>query len=426
MITSSTKRNFLAFKNRYWFSHAFSAIVLLVGFVYLIFINNKKSDSLSLLMQDPAFHRYQDEFSKIEAVDTFIVYFCIIVIFASIAGAILIGIIQIKMYYKRFNHLKTSLSSLAQGHLPEIHKNGNTEFKELLESTSAIKDFHEDILKFQKQVSEQKFNETHEFISKKHLLSEVSNSMITAIQGVISANKKRLWVNESLAESSDIMRLEREDLGKFSFKVLQFICRKAEAILGNIFVLNEEENEPFMELVSTYAFDKRKVNKHRVFEGEGLIGRVWKEKTALNIDQLPEDYITIKTGILTNKPQYVTIIPMVMDDKIVGIIELAFYKKAANEKFEFIQRCVNQFATIYANLSRENMTKSLLQEAQQLGEEARASEEEIRQNMEELQAIQEEFQRKEKETERLLSEAQIREQNLLDEIKRLQKELVNQ
>lgn len=418
----------LAFKSRYWISHFFTATVLFVGFGYLILINSQKSNSLNLLLQDPAFHRYQDEFKKIEAVDNFIIYFCIVIILSSLAGAILIGVVQIKMYYRRFNSLKDSLNSIANGELqlPEVRQSDNTEFDELFSSTHKIRQFHLDILEFHRQVSEQKFGDTSNFISKKHLLSEVSSNMVDSIQSVISTNEKRLWINENLTESSEIMRLEREDLGKFSFKILQFICRKTEAVMGNIFVLNEDENEPFMELISTYAFDKRKVNKYKVFEGEGLVGRVWKEKTALYIDQIPEDYITIQTGILNSKPSYITIIPMIIDNKIHGIIELAFYHKTAKEKLEFIQKCVNQFATIYANLSRESMTKSLLQEAQQLGEEARASEEEIRQNMEELQAIQEEFQRKEKETDRLLAEARVREQNLLDEVKRLQKELVNQ
>ena len=96
----------------------------------------------------------------------------------------------------------------------------------------------------------------------------------------------------------------------------------------------------------------------------------------------------------------IVITPLMINEEVYGVLELASFKEFSATKQEFIKRIAESIATTIKNLKESDRILALLNASQQQTEELRSQEVEMRQNMEELQATKEEVQRKADEIDR--------------------------
>jgi PAS domain-containing protein len=88
---------------------------------------------------------------------------------------------------------------------------------------------------------------------------------------------------------------------------------------------------------------------------------------------------------------------MIINEQILGIIEIASFSKFEKYQLDFIEKIGESIAASISSLKVNIQTSQLLEQTKQQAEEMQAQEEEMRQNMEELQATQEESSRREEE-----------------------------
>jgi PAS domain S-box-containing protein len=137
------------------------------------------------------------------------------------------------------------------------------------------------------------------------------------------------------------------------------------------------------------------------------------------LTEVPQNYISIKSGLGGANPRSILIVPLVVNDKIEGVIELASFNLFQPFEIEFLQKLGESIASTIASVKINERTKHLLDESQMQSEQMRAQEEEMRQNMEEIAATQEEMQRKNAEMERLVAETQEQTRRLATNEKRV-------
>ena len=112
---------------------------------------------------------------------------------------------------------------------------------------------------------------------------------------------------------------------------------------------------------------------------------------------IPDDYINITSGLGGANPRSLIIIPMLADDKLLGVIELASFNELEKYQIDFLEKVAQDIAATISSAQITIRTAELLKQSKTQAEELASQEEEMRQNMEELQATNEEWQRKEKE-----------------------------
>ncbi|NJO00716.1 MAG: SpoIIE family protein phosphatase [Bacteroidia bacterium] len=123
--------------------------------------------------------------------------------------------------------------------------------------------------------------------------------------------------------------------------------------------------------------------------GEGLIGQSFLENETIHISQVPDQYVNIVSGLGNAKPRSILIVPLELNNRIEGIIEIASLREFEQHEVEFVEKLAENIASAILTIKVNEHTKKLLRESQELAEKLRAQEEEIRQNYEELQATQE-------------------------------------
>ena len=144
---------------------------------------------------------------------------------------------------------------------------------------------------------------------------------------------------------------------------------------------------------AAYAYNRRKFLKREIGEGEGLIGQSLRDKDTLYLTEIPEEYINIKSGLGDANPRALLIVPMLVNEEVMGMLELASFEPFPPYKIEFVQKLGESVGSSVASVRNNERTKVLLEDSQEMTEKLRTQEEEMLQNMEELQATYEEMRR---------------------------------
>ena len=75
-----------------------------------------------------------------------------------------------------------------------------------------------------------------------------------------------------------------------------------------------------------------------------MSGQVAKNKKILVLEEIPENYVTILSGLGSSSPDHVIIIPIIWEDKTHAIIELASFKQFKSNFIDLFEGMAEQIA----------------------------------------------------------------------------------
>lgn len=252
-------------------------------------------------------------------------------------------------------------------------------------------------------------------------LTKVRNDM----QEIARQEQERNWVTQGLARFVDILRSNNQDISELGDHIISELVRYLNANQGGLFILSQEDGreDAHLELIACYAYGRKKHQQKRIEIGEGLLGQVYLEKEHIYLTDVPQNYVQITSGLGQSTPGSLLLVPLVINEEVYGVLELASFQKFKAYQIEFLNKLGESIASTISNVRASENNRRLLEESQVQAEQMRSQEEEMRQNMEELQATQEEMQRaqkamqqKEKENDRMLAELETVKVKLQDEL----------
>ena len=364
----------------------------------------------------------------------------ILLILVFIIGVLFVTFIWLvtKSILTPINRLKEYIKELSTGSIPEkIFLKAQDEITEMAKTLNIFISGIQHKVSFAKTIGDGNLNKEFTPLSDKdslgNALLEMQNSLLIA-QDEDNKRKEKDelhdWVNSGIASISDILRKHTDNIERLAFEVLKYTIDYIEGNQGGIFFFNDENPEdPFLEQVASYAYNKQKLITRRIDMGEGLVGICAEEKNKLVIDNLTDDYIKITSGFGEANPTNLIILPMVIKNEIFGVIEIASFHKYTTKQIEFAEKVADNIASTLSYVKTNTRTALLLKQSQIQAEELASQEEEMRQNLEELKATQEEASRKESEMQNLLdgiqSSAHVAEIELDGKIKSINLSFIN-
>jgi PAS domain S-box-containing protein len=216
--------------------------------------------------------------------------------------------------------------------------------------------------------------------------------------------QKRAWTNEGLARFGEILRMKTDNLAALSDEIIANLVKYLHANVGEVFLYNDDNaGDAHLELVSAFAYDRKKHLNKRIELNEGLVGTCALEQLPIFITDVPEDYIEITSGLGDAPPRSILLVPLKVENQVFGVIEIASFNVLQPFEIEFVEKIAQSIASTFATVKININTAQLLLQSKKQAEEMAQQEEEMRQNLEELQATQEESARREAEINSLAS-----------------------
>lgn len=229
----------------------------------------------------------------------------------------------------------------------------------------------------------------------------LGQSLLNMRQSLVAASEREereRFQTVGLAEIGEILRRNGDNLSQLCDQVIEAVVKYMKGNQGSIFILEDNGNEPpYLQLMASRAWNRKKFLQKRIELGTGLAGQAVLERESIFLREIPENYISITSGLGEANPRSILIVPLKSEEQVVGVIELASFKVFSDFEQRFLEKVGESIASTIITARNNERTKVLLEQSNLLTEQMKAQEEEIRQNMEEMQATQEEMQRAQRE-----------------------------
>ncbi|WP_224997838.1 cache domain-containing protein [Cesiribacter sp. SM1] len=298
--------------------------------------------------------------------------------------------------------VKDRLQSLALGKsIGRVTVNSKDEIGEMADSLNNLVDGIDSYTVFAREIGKGNLDANFAALSEEDTLGNSLLQMRHDLKQVATEEGIRKWVNEGIAIFSEVLRKYNNDFEGLCLNINSQLVKYMGANQGSFYILESQEgNKQCLELKACFAYDKRKYADQRLAIGEGLAGQAVLEKDYFYLTDIPQGYVRINSGLGEATPNALLVMPLINNDEVLGVFELASFRQYKPYEIEFLQKVAESIASSVSSVKVNEVTRRLLQDTQQMTEEIRAQEEELRQNTEELLATQEEMSRKLREVER--------------------------
>ncbi len=211
-------------------------------------------------------------------------------------------------------------------------------------------------------------------------------------EDIRSANDERYsWINNGISKFNTLLRVHNNNLQDLSENILAELIKYVKAQQGGFFIKieDEEDKEKFhLELLASYAFNRKKFYKRNIIKGEGLVGTVAVEGKKIYLTKLPSDYLEIRSGIGGVTPKFLLVLPLIINETVVGVLEIAALLKFESFEIEFIEKVAESIAASISAIHTNVRTSFLLEQSRKQAEELEKQQLEHQNFIRELQEAQ--------------------------------------
>jgi tubulin-specific chaperone A len=234
-----------------------------------------------------------------------------------------------------------------------------------------------------KRVAEGDLDHKIEITSRNEIgeLAHSFNNMLGNLRLTNKTNEAQNWLMNGQAKLNEKMRGE-PDLAALGANITSFLAEYLNAQIGAVYIADEENQ---LQMIGSYAYNRWKELSNRYMPGEGLVGQAALEKNYILITNCPEDYISIHSGLGQAVPANILVFPVLLGDKVKGVIELGSFNEFSKSHLVFLGRAADSIAIALNSVVSRTRTTTLLEQTQQQAEKLQAQQEELRQANEELE-----------------------------------------
>lgn len=217
--------------------------------------------------------------------------------------------------------------------------------------------------------------------------------------------KEQWWIAEGKDIISKVLR-EQQNMDELSFLVLQSLISYIKATQGALYLYDEDEET--LTNRATYAYNRRKYINQIFRMGEGLVGQCAYEMDYIYRTEIPEDYVTITSGILGDqKPASILLVPLITNEELHGIVEFAFLgERIPKLTIQFMLELGEIIARTLKNLKMTLRTQHLLEESTKMTDELKSHETLLKDSANEMKSAQESLETSNIKLEGKINEAQ--------------------
>ncbi len=317
------------------------------------------------------------------------------------------GFVMFRNTSTGLSKLNSYFKPLSMGIMPNklLDLKKNSELQEMNDSINELIKGLKRTTQFTQQIGRGTFDRSFEPLSDQDTLG---NSLIEMQKNLVKAQEEdkkrkeedsyRKWASDGLTEFNEILRQNADNIDKLTLSIVRNITKFLNANQAGLFLINDtNSNDIHLELVATYAYDHERKKIKKIYLGEGLVGMCAVEKSTVYLEDIPEDYLHINSGLGGASPRSLLIVPLKIEEEIFGVIEIASFNTLKQHEIEFVEKVTESISSTLSLAKISARTAMLLEKSQSQAEQMVSQEEEMLVRLQELNADREKSIRKEAE-----------------------------
>ncbi|MDF2143901.1 HAMP domain-containing protein [Knoellia sp. p5-6-4] len=225
-------------------------------------------------------------------------------------------------------------------------------------------------------------------------LKDNLNQMIDNLRETTRANQEQDWLKTNLARFTGHMQGGRDLLD-----VTQLIVTELTPLVGateGSFFLTEQgaDGAESLRRIASYGYRPRAGVPDTFGFGEGLVGQSALGREPILVTDVPSDYIRISSGLGEASPLTIIILPVVFEEQVLGVVELASFVPFSVVHIQFLEQLMEIIGVSLNAIIASSRTQALLVESQRLAAELQNKSGELQTQQRELQQSNAELEEK--------------------------------
>ncbi|MFL6534668.1 MAG: response regulator [Pseudomonas sp.] len=194
--------------------------------------------------------------------------------------------------------------------------------------------------------------------------------------------EKQAWLRNGQTQLAEQV-LGQLSLNLLGRNILQFCAQYLGTVVAALYA--REENG-VLRRVATYGMSREDDEQQQVIiDGEGIVGQTVRQGRVIRLDDVPNDYLNVSSGLGKGRPNCVLVVPTRDDDRINGVVELGFLRPLTERDIELLDLVAGNIGTSIEAARYRQRLQEVLAETQQLNEELQVQQEELKTANEELE-----------------------------------------
>jgi HAMP domain-containing protein/CheY-like chemotaxis protein/signal transduction histidine kinase len=213
-------------------------------------------------------------------------------------------------------------------------------------------------------------------------LKDNINTMIDNLRLTTDRNNEQDWLKTNLARFTGMLQGQR-DLATVGRMLLSELTPLVNAQQGVIYQMQDEESAE-LALLSAFADSEPDGHVQHFRVGQGLVGQCASERRRILITELPSRTVPIRSGLFEAVPQNVIVLPVLFEDRVKAVIELASLSSFTASHLAFLEQLTASIGIVLNSIEATMQTEALLKQSQQLAIELQTQQKELQQTNEQL------------------------------------------
>jgi GAF domain-containing protein len=331
----------------------------------------------------------------------FLILLLTLLVVQLVAGSIL-AIVYSNVITRSIRELRNAMVSLSTGKFPEkLISRTNDEIAELKRAVNTLITRIKTAVNVASAIGKGNFDMEYPEEFRDDVLAQAIVDMQHQLREADSRQSLINWENEGIAKLGELIYEDNFSIGELGDYVLKTLVGHAELNQAAMYLLDEENQE--LVRTSTFAYGKKKYENERIDRESGLLGQAVLEKEPILLKEVPGNYVNITSGLGQATPKCIFIVPMKVQDEVVGAVEFASFSFIDENRQRFLERACESVAAAIRSRQMNERTTQLLEQSEERRQQLTSQEEELRQSTEELIATQEEMNRQKVEMEETIN-----------------------
>jgi signal transduction histidine kinase/DNA-binding response OmpR family regulator len=261
------------------------------------------------------------------------------------------------------------------------------------------------------------FSRSAPILSEQDRLGQAIDNMTRMLREGREENRRRTWLRDGIGDLNRALAGELEP-SELANRAMAQVGRYLQAAHGVFYLFHEQENT--LDLLGSYMFTERDRLNQRLKPGEGSVGQVARERKPILLRNIRPGEQEVSTGIVTTTPLSSYTVPIIYEDRLYGVMELAAMRPINRQEREYLDEATGVIGTFLYSVLQRQRIRELLAMAEQSAQKAEEKSRQLQEVNTQMEEQQQQLQQQTEELQQTNAQMEEQQQQLQQQTEELQ------